>query len=183
MPGDRMKGAITALARRADPLALYRAQYHGRVLRQSVDLLRVDVAPDDPWLPQMSNIFIRYPFPGMAAKLNLTGKPVFVLLSWENGRPDRPYVFLSQVPAEAVERISLPTSALELGAVGAADAVIKGDAFRRVEKIFLEALAVYAAAVKPIADPSGAATGVLKTAIEAYKQADSVVLSTVVRTA
>lgn len=60
---------------------------------------------------------------------------------------------------------------------GSTDAALKGDSYMSAESAFLDALLVYAAAVAPIADPSGTATAALTTAVTTFKTAGSAALS------
>ena len=88
---DRLKGPIQALARRSDPLALYARLYRARVLAQSGDLLRVDVSPEDPLLPPMSNIPLRHGIPGLTVSM---APGAILMVGWENSRPDLPFAAL-----------------------------------------------------------------------------------------
>lgn len=106
---ERLTGSIRALGRAGDPFALYRAMYGASVKAQSVDLRLVDVEPDDPLLPMMSNIPLYLPIAGVSVALNLPVEAPWVrcLVGWENGKPDRPFCLLCSVPPEQVKWISL----------------------------------------------------------------------------
>jgi hypothetical protein len=83
-----MKGPLQGIARRADPLALYSRLYRARVLAQSGDLMKVDVEPEDRLLPLMSNIPLRHGIPGITVSIS---PGAYVMIGWENGRPDLPF--------------------------------------------------------------------------------------------
>ncbi len=86
------------MARRADPLLLYRCFYRARVVAQSADHLRVDVIPEgeDGLLPPMSNVPLRHGIPGLTVDV---GGGAYVLVGWENGKPDRPFAGLWANPS------------------------------------------------------------------------------------
>lgn len=83
-----MAGAFLGLARGADPAALYRGVYRANVVKQHASRKRVDVEPEEDFLPPMSNIPLKVGIPGADPTL-VPGH--LVLVGWENGRPDRPY--------------------------------------------------------------------------------------------
>lgn len=95
---DRFKGPLQGIARRADPLALYSRLYRARVLAQSENRLKVDVEPEDPLLPLMSNIPLRHGVPGLTVGV---AAGAYVMIGWENGRPDLPFAFNWANPSEA----------------------------------------------------------------------------------
>jgi hypothetical protein len=206
---DRLKGPLAALARRADPLVLYRSLYRSRLVRQSSDLLRVDVATDDPLLPEMSNIPLHHGLPGLALAVS---PGAYLLVGWANGRPDVPFAALWSNPNQtgaanargtgggggSVDRIALVTALLELGEFGAADAVIKGSTYRTAEvalHVFLQAtLAAAGAALssaggvgshgaaQPFLTAAGAGLSTAASAIQAFENQAATFLSTKVRT-
>ncbi len=168
MAGDRFKGALTALARRADPLTLYRAMYRARLVNQSADLLRLDVAPDDPLLPLMSNVPLRHGIPGLTVSV---APGAYVLVGWDNGKPDAPFAALWANPNQtgqgnargtgtggsgAVLVTAVVAHRVDLGKYEAADAVIKGTEYRQAEQLMNTELstafaALALAAVGPLA--------------------------------
>jgi hypothetical protein len=85
---DRVAGAFLGLARGADPAALYRGVYRANVVKQHDNRKRVDVEPEEDFLPPMSNIPLKVGIPGADPTL-VPGH--LVLVGWENGRPDRPF--------------------------------------------------------------------------------------------
>jgi hypothetical protein len=88
---DRVKAGFERLARGAHATIDYQAQYRAKVLKQNATGNRVDIQPTDSRLPAMSSIPLRVGTPGQEVHI-LPGH--YVLLGWENGRPDRPYVSL-----------------------------------------------------------------------------------------
>ena len=88
---DRMKLALSALARGAEATIDYKALYRAKVLRQHPNLRRLDLGPVDARWPPMSNIPLKVGVPG----LEVTIPPGhMVLLGWENGDPELPYACL-----------------------------------------------------------------------------------------
>lgn len=162
------------MVRASAPRAAYNGIYRGVVVAQSGQT--VDLKVDDPRLPGMSALPIQVGLPGATVEMAAGAR---MLVAFENGDPSKPIALL-WAGAQA-RRISLPADLLELGGEGLAEAVIKGNSYQLAEKLFLEALKVYTAAIKTIADPPGLATAALNTAIAAFEQAP--VLSDVVRTA
>lgn len=87
---DRPKGSFAALAA-VRPTADFERLFRAKVLKQHTNLKRVDVQPDDPKLPPMSNIPLRIGVPG----LDVTVAPGHRLaVGWEDGQPDRPMAAL-----------------------------------------------------------------------------------------
>jgi hypothetical protein len=111
---DRMKSAWVALARGAHHAIDYQTFYRAQVLRQHGNGNRLDLKPTDPRLPQMSNIPLKVGVPG----LEVTITPGhFVLVAWENGRPDQPYATLWD-PGELGTtpiKLTLNAATVELG--------------------------------------------------------------------
>lgn len=89
-PFDRLKGAFTALAGPV-PTKVYEVLYRARVLKQHPNLKRLDLQADQAELPPLSNIPLRIGVPGLDATIPPGHS---VLISWENGQPDRPYASL-----------------------------------------------------------------------------------------
>lgn len=96
MSYDRLKGPLRSIARRADPLALYRCMYSAVLKAQSANLLKVDVQPDDPLLPPMSNIPLRHGIPGLTVRL---AAGAGLLVGWDNGNPTAPFAALWSNPS------------------------------------------------------------------------------------
>lgn len=83
---DRLKGSVAALGKGADPMLFYRCLYRATLVVQSPDLERVDVLPDDPLLPPLSDIPLHT---GAGQKVRLAPGTT-LSVTWDDGRPDRP---------------------------------------------------------------------------------------------
>jgi hypothetical protein len=110
----RVKGSFVALARGANPNVDYLAPYRARVLKQHSNLRRVDVAPEDPRLPQMSNIPLEVGVPGAEVTV-LPGH--WVVVGWKGGRPDRPFASLWESGEQGTKPVktTFHASTVELG--------------------------------------------------------------------
>lgn len=156
--------------------------YRGVVVAQSGQT--VDVKLDDPRLPGMSALPIQVGLPGATVELAAGAR---MLVGFENGDPAKPIALL-WAGAQA-RRISLPTDLLELGAEGAADAVVKGTTYRDAEhEMNAGALGLgsafdllQAAAIGPLA-PLKPGFLQAKAAIEAFEAQASDFLSDIVTT-
>lgn len=187
---DRLKGAFGAAAKRADPFLLYRCMYRAKLKAQSTDRLRVDVQPEDPLLPPMSNIPLRHGIPGLTVSVSAGA---MLMVGWENGRPDRPFAALWGNPTTtgaanaaadgggngAVTSITIGSAEIKLG-VGASEAVIKGNTYWTLEKLFLDALG---ACVPSLVGPGPTEKTALTAAIKALKEGDALFLSATTKTA
>jgi hypothetical protein len=123
---DRILARFRSVARGAVPDIDYKTTYRAKVLRQHSNKTRLDLAPTDPRLPQMSNVPLKVGVPGL--QVTITGGH-FVLLGWENGRPDRPYASLWDPGTQGTTPINLTlhASKVELGGVtGPFDGVLTG---------------------------------------------------------
>jgi hypothetical protein len=199
---DRFAGPLLGLARIADPLRLYRAQYRARVVGQSADWLRVDVRPDDELLPVMSNIYLHHGVPGLRVKLRLRDTPpIFVTVSWLDGSPTKPFAAIwAPMSPDNVEALAFPTrERLDLGQLDAADAVVKGSTYRDAEaqlhatlntQLAAAAAALAAAgaagshtAAQPSLVAAGTALVAAGTALAAFEAKSETFLSQIVRTA
>jgi hypothetical protein len=87
---DRPKGSLAALSG-VCPTIDYQRLFRGKVLKQHPNLRRVDVQPDDPRLPPMSNIPLRVGVPGLDVTLTPGHR---LAIGWEDGQPDRPMTAL-----------------------------------------------------------------------------------------
>ena len=90
MSDDRILGPIAALVRRLTSHVDYYAQYPAQVIVQAADGT-LDVQPEDPRVPPMQGVPIRYGLPGVTVKVAPGGR---VLLGFEGGNPQRPIVTL-----------------------------------------------------------------------------------------
>lgn len=111
---DRLKAAMTSVARGAQPTIDYLPFYRGKLVKQHANLRRVDVVPTDPRLPAMSNIPLRT---GVAGAEQILTPGDDVLVGWENGWPDQP--FAESAPAapggKVPVRTTLHATKIELG--------------------------------------------------------------------
>lgn len=126
---DRVKGGFQALARGAHATIDYQALYRATVLKQAPNF-RLDIEPEDPRLPPMSNIPLRLGIPGAQVKLRLrdekgarVGEPIKVLVGWENGQPDRPFCALwlsgpTGAQRDQIEKVVFEGTVVELGGAG-----------------------------------------------------------------
>jgi hypothetical protein len=135
---DRLLGAFQSIARGADPRLPYRTLY-GAVVESQAPLpsLTVSVRPDDDrLLPRMVDIPLRTGVPGVDVVLKIGGKPIKVLVGWEDGRPDRPYAALwpsgrENAQRDSIERVIIRGLTVELGDEGLdpiRDGVVTGQA-------------------------------------------------------
>lgn len=127
MPGlDRQKEALATLARGA-VFDDYSGVFRAKVLKQHPNRRRVDVQPEDPRLPAMSNIPLRVGVPGVEVVI-LPGHQV--LVGFDNGWPDRPYA-TGWVPGDGgtvPAKLTLNAQVTELGGtcIPVMDGVVTG---------------------------------------------------------
>jgi hypothetical protein len=122
MTADRLKESIFALVRAALPTLDYYALYRGKVVTQSGD--KVDVIPDDSRIPDMSAIPIKLGLPGVSIQIT---PGAYVLIGWEGGDSQRPYVMVWETGANVVS-LTLRAAKIELGGPGlvpATDGVVR----------------------------------------------------------
>lgn len=102
---DRGKAALARLIRGNLPTIDYLAQYAGKAVRQSGDLLAVDVVLDDLRFPRegLQNVPLRVP-PGQQFQLDTSGGPR-VLVTWEAGNPKWPRAQLWEPGAHVVKAV------------------------------------------------------------------------------
>ena len=136
MHTDRAAGAWIDLQRLQDPMGLYARQYRARVVAQSDDAETVDVRPDDPSLPDMSKIDLRHGIPGARVSVAMG---TYVLVGWDDGRPDRPFAALWKRDSHAL-KVSLVADRLNLGDRTAAEAFVHGTSYRAAEDTLLAGL-------------------------------------------
>lgn len=123
------RGALAALERIIRKFlapTVYLGRYPARVVDQDGSG-RLDVKPDDTRIPQMKQVPLRFPIPGMSLEVQSGAR---VLLSFENGDPKKPFAELWESGTPTL--ISIPvgenpvTGEVKLGA-GAARVVREGD--------------------------------------------------------
>jgi hypothetical protein len=135
---DRTAGAWIALQNLQDPMGLYARMYRAKVVAQSDDADTVDVRPDDPSLPDMANIPLRHGVPGLRVSVAMGS---YVLVGWDDGRPDHPFAALWTAGVEAL-KISIPAARLNLGDQAAFEAFVLGTSYRTAEDAMLETLQI-----------------------------------------
>jgi hypothetical protein len=91
MTGGRLRGPLLRLIQAVSADQKYFALYRCRVVQQSADLKRVDVVPDDPTVPPLAGIPLRFGVPFVTVTLNLS-QPQYVLLGFMGGNPSLPYI-------------------------------------------------------------------------------------------
>lgn len=111
MAVDRLKEAFFALVRAGNPGIDYLTSYRARVVKQDADTGKLDVQPDDPRLPSMSNLRLKLGIPGATAQIHVRDAPVFVQVAWENGDPTKPFAALFEGGA-AVIKLTLAADTL-----------------------------------------------------------------------
>jgi hypothetical protein len=126
---DRLKGSFAALAG-ADPRAFYRGVFAATLEAQApFPSLRVDIVPDDPRWPPLSNIPLKTGVPGVSVVLKLRdaagqriGGKIKVLVGWEDADPSKPFAHLWDVlPENVIDRLIVDVRGggrIELGAPG-----------------------------------------------------------------
>lgn len=99
----RGRGALEALVRRMLAPMLYFGRYVATVVKQDGDLL--EVVPDDPRIPGLTKVPIRYPLPGMSVTVRTGAR---VLISFEAGNPAKPFAELWE--SGGLEEVSIPVT-------------------------------------------------------------------------
>lgn len=97
---DRVKAAWLALLGAGTPRVDYYTTYRCKVLKQSADLSKVDIKPDDPRIPQRSDVPIKWGLPGVRAKI---APGCFMNHGWDDGDPSKPYAILPENGASVLE--------------------------------------------------------------------------------
>ncbi len=115
---DRIKAGLMAVARSALPSVDYFANYRARVVRQAGQLL--DVVPDDPRLPSMSELPIKLGIPGGEVQV---APGAYVLVGWDGGDPQRPHAILWEAGAVV---LSLKVTAAEIKLGGDTTTLVDG---------------------------------------------------------
>lgn len=89
---DRLRDSSVAVTNSAVPHIDYLGMYRCRVVAQSLDLLSLDLAPDDPRLPQAGvTAPLRHGLPGCKVQVP---SGVYVRLGWDGGDQSKPYCAL-----------------------------------------------------------------------------------------
>jgi hypothetical protein len=157
---DRFKAAISGAVKGALPDLEYRAWWEATIDHQAGNT--VDLAPDAGELvPTMGSVPLAFGIPGVTAEGASGGR---ALVGWAGGDPSKPRAFAFD-PEINVTKLVIAAVALFLGAEAGAEPVPMGMKLNAALEGFAAALGAYAAAIKTVADPSGAATVALSTAI------------------
>jgi hypothetical protein len=133
---DRAAGAWIDLQNLQDPMGLYARMYRAKVVAQSDDAETVDVRPDDPTLPDMANIPLRHGVPGARVSVAMGS---YVLVGWDDGRPDHPFAGLWNRDSHVL-KVSFLADRLNLGDRSATEAYVQGTSYRAAEDIMLTGL-------------------------------------------
>lgn len=111
MNADRTLAAWSGMQDAQDPMGMYARTYRARVVAQADDSDLVDVRPDDPRLPDMAKIPLRHGVPGLRVQVAMGS---YLLVGWDNGRPDMPFAALWNPDVHAI-KVSVVTDLLNLG--------------------------------------------------------------------
>jgi len=136
MSTDRAAGAWVDLQQLQDPMGLYARMYRAKVVAQSDDADTVDVRPDDQSLPDMANIPLRHGVPGLRVSVAMGS---YVLVGWDDGRPDHPFAALWTAGVHAL-KVELVADRINLGSRGAVEAYVLGTSYRAAEDALLSGL-------------------------------------------
>ena len=136
MSTDRAAGAWQAMQSLQDPMGLYARMYRAKVVAQSDDNDTVDVRPDDPLLPDMAKIPLRHGVPGLRVSVAMGS---YVLVGWDDGRPDHPFAALWTAGVQAL-KVSIVADRLNLGGRDASEALVLGTSYRAAEDTMLRGL-------------------------------------------
>ena len=136
MDTDRAAGAWIDLQNLQDPMGPYARMYRAKVVAQSDDAETVDVRPDDPTLPDMANIPLRHGVPGARVSVAMGS---YVLVGWDDGRPDHPFAGLWTRDSHVL-KISFLADRLNLGDRTATEAYVQGTSYRGAEDTMLQGL-------------------------------------------
>jgi hypothetical protein len=140
----------------------------GRVIKFAAGA--VDVQPDDPDRPTMSSVPVLNGLPGLTIGDIVVGTRIAV--GWSESDPSRPYAAL-WAGGEHVASMTLAADALALGGAELAEPPLKATTTLQALTVLLTALSTYATAIKPTADPGGAATAALVGAISSFLAAQA----------
>ncbi len=160
---DRAKEALLALLGMGTPRVDYFTTYRARVVKQSGDLLKVDIIPDDSRIPQRQDVTIKWGIPGVTAQIS---PGAFVHHGWEGGDPSKPYVMLCESGATVVKLV-LDATMVYVGGESGAKALATKDDFDNHTHLAGSLTSPAGTAGGPVTGTSGApvmpATGTLNT--------------------
>ena len=133
---DRSLAAWNGMQDAQDPMGAYARMYRAKVVAQSDDADQVDVRPDDSLLPDMAAIPLRHGIPGLRVQVALGS---YLLVGWDNGRPDKPFAALWG-PGVHVVKVSFVADQIKLGSRDAHEAFVLGTSYRAAEDAMLAGL-------------------------------------------
>jgi hypothetical protein len=105
---DRLKSGLLAVIRSAFPQIDYLAGYGCRVVAQNADG-SLELVPDDPRIPGLSNVPIRYGVPGVKATVSPGAR---VLLEFSGGNPAAP--FATAWESASVTKLQIDATTVEV---------------------------------------------------------------------
>lgn len=111
MNADRSLSAWSGLQDAQDPMGLYARTYRAKVVAQTADADQVDVRPDDARLPDMAKVPLRHGVPGLRVQVAIGS---YLLVGWDDGRPDRPFAALWNPDVHAI-KVSVVADLVNLG--------------------------------------------------------------------
>ena len=124
---DRLTERLFSVARAALAGSDYVGTFRAKLLKGHPNLRRVDVQPDSPDLPPLTNIPLKVGVPGIEVTLP-SGH--IIQVQWEDGRPDRPFATLWDPGTGGAKPLKATwhTDVLELGGtcVPIKDGVVTG---------------------------------------------------------
>ncbi len=159
---------LQAIIRALDPRRRYRALYLGKIVAWNAEAQQVDVQPDDPSFPSMGGLPFIHGSPGTTAALSVN--PLVgtrVLFGWSGGDRRAPFA-IGFSGGETVLSLVI-NGQITLGGTTTPEPATKGASMNSSLSTLAAALAVYLPIIQPIADPSGAATTTLLSAITAFE--------------
>jgi hypothetical protein len=133
---DREAGVWQDLQELQDPLGPYSRMYRAKVIAQNDDTDELDLRPDNPLLPDMAKIPLRHGFPGLRVSV---ARGSYVLVGWDDGRPDRPFAGL-WTPGTKVTKVSIVADRINVGSRDAHEAMVLGTSYRAAEDQMLQGL-------------------------------------------
>jgi len=109
---DRVKAAWLALIGSGVPAIDYYTTYRCKVVSQSADFSKVDLIPDDPRIPQHSQVQVKWGLPGVKASI---APGAYMHIGWANGSGAKPYACFIEGGATQIELTIEAASAIYLG--------------------------------------------------------------------
>lgn len=135
---DRIKGPLSRFIDQVTAGVDYFGLYISKVVQQNTDLT-LELHPDDPKVPDHSNVPINHGIPGMTVKVAAGAR---VLLGFVNGDPTQPYAALWE--SASVTELVLNGTTVKVGADDATEAAIHGDALKSYLDTLVTSLTTFA---------------------------------------